>query len=97
MDELSFNLKLWATSLPLPPGGCEQLRCPACRAILNVHQPEDDVPNRLMASCTCEECALWLALVVTPDRSRVYMVRIPSPPEMWEALSREERGRLPPP
>ncbi len=91
MDTISFDTVVWTTAATIPTGGANQLACPVCGAPLKLHQPEEKVPSRLLASCTCEECAIWLALVFTADLSRVYMFRIPSTAEFWEALSR--RGR----
>jgi C4-type Zn-finger protein len=89
MDTQSFDITLRVTGLAIQPGGYEQLYCPVCQSPLNIHQPEEEVPNRLLASCTCEECGLWLSLLMSPDRTKVYMIRLPVMVEMWEALSRQ--------
>ncbi len=40
-----------ADSYVLPP--C----CPACESLLQLHQPDDSMPDRLLA--TCSECKSW--------------------------------------
>ena len=90
VDVLSFDMVVWTTAAQVPPGGRDHLACPVCGEPLRLHQPEEDAPSRLLASCTCEECSIWLALAFTPDRSRVYMVRVPSTAEFWEALRRRD-------
>ena len=90
MDRHSFDITLRVTALAISPGKYEQLYCPVCQAPLNLHQPEEEIPHRLLASCTCEECGLWLSLLVSPDRTKTYLIRLPVMAELWEALSRQE-------
>ncbi len=92
MDKEVFDLSMRVTKLSVPPEGIEQLRCPACDSPLNMHQPEDEFPHRLLGSCTCEECGVWFSLIVTPDRKEMYLVRLPAIIEMMEAISRQGRG-----
>lgn len=38
-------------------GGEVCVGCPACEGVLTLHQPDADLPDRLLA--TCEECKSW--------------------------------------
>ena len=96
MEITSFDMQLLTTIREMPGRGVGALSCPACGEELVVHQPEHAFPGRLLGTCPCEECAIWLALVLTPDRSRVHMIRIPSPAEFQEALSRHRSGNQAP-
>jgi hypothetical protein len=47
--------------------------CPRCEYSLTIHQPDPDLPNRLLA--TCDECKSWfstdsdvIAMAFMPDR-----------------------------
>lgn len=92
LEILSFPMPVWSTEAPDPEQGRDNLCCPVCGGDLSVHQPDAHAPSRLLASCECDECAIWLALVFTPDHGCVYMVRVPSSAELLEALS--ARGEL---
>jgi hypothetical protein len=37
--------------------GCLAICCPRCESGLTLHQPDADVPDRLLA--TCDECKSW--------------------------------------
>jgi hypothetical protein len=86
----SFDMQFRTMACDMPADGLEGLPCPACGSELALHQPEKEVPARLLATCICEECAIWLALAFTPDRGRIYMVRIPSTAEFLDAFSRRD-------
>ena len=89
MDSSSFGMTVRVTTHPTQDGRYDELLCPACESDLRIHQPEEQTPHRLLATCSCAECDLWFSLVPTPDRWRVYMVRIPIIAEFREALSRQ--------
>jgi C4-type Zn-finger protein len=89
MNGQPFDITVRVTTLSTQPGSGETLCCPVCQSALNIHQPEPDVPHRLLASCSCEECGLWLALIRSPDRPRLYVTRLPVIAELWEAMSRQ--------
>jgi hypothetical protein len=89
MDEQSFDITVRVTMASIQPGGPWQLHCPACQARLNIHQPEPEISHRLLGSCACEECGIWLSLLASPDRKTVYMIRLPAIAELWEAMRRQ--------
>ena len=88
MNGTEFDITIRVTVAPIADGWAEQVRCPACQSPLAIHQPEKDVPHRLLASCTCEECGVWFSVVPSADRAQVYLLRIPSIAEMREVLAR---------
>lgn len=89
MERRTFDLTVRVWAHPTQSGRHDELMCPACDSALNIHQPEEAIPHRLLGSCTCGECGLWFSLVPAPDRGYMYMVRIPIIAEMREALSRQ--------
>ena len=89
MNGTSFDLTVHVTLLPAQTGGLDQILCPVCHEPLNLHQPEPEIPHRILASCTCEECGLWYSLIVSPDRTEVFMVRLPVLAEIREVLVRK--------
>lgn len=51
------------------------LGCPACREALDVHQPDSNVPDRLLA--VCEGCGAWFLAVRDPMLEREVLLRLP--------------------
>ena len=73
--------------IPLPVGfvtrilskgqGTRSLCCPECRVPLNLLQPDENEPARLLG--TCETCSKWVFLVeLEPDWGKVLLVELPS-------------------
>jgi hypothetical protein len=91
MDGQAFDLSIRVLKLSVAPEGAGQIRCPACDSPLNMHQPEEVFPHRLLGTCTCEECGVWFSFIVTPDRKQMYLLRLPAIIEMVEAISRQGR------
>jgi C4-type Zn-finger protein len=89
MSGFEFDITIPVTVFPIAGGWPEPLNCPTCQAPLDLHQPQNDMPHRLLASCPCEECGVWYSLVPSADRARVYLLRLPAIAEMREALSRQ--------
>lgn len=42
--------------------------CPDCAQPLNLHQPDESLPQQLLA--TCEACSLWFAIHEHPDAAQ---------------------------
>jgi len=56
--------------------GARALCCPDCRSPLNLIQPDENEPSRLLG--TCDRCAKWAFLVeLEPDWRRVLLVELP--------------------
>jgi hypothetical protein len=67
---------------PLPPGGhsifSRPLTCPSCREALELHQPEEDSPDRLIG--TCSHCQTR-ALLEIEDGGRITLSVLPRQPD----------------
>ncbi len=96
MNQLEFDIRLRATSQAGRWADLRDQACPACDAHLTITQPDVDKPHRLLATCSCEECGIWFALIVRPDQLVTYLIRLPSVVELVEALGRQV-GALGPP
>lgn len=94
--------------IPLPVGfvtriisrgqGTRSLCCPDCSVSLNLFQPDEDEPARLLG--LCETCSKWVFLVeIEPDWSKVLLVELPSSDSVrqgLEATPAPRRGRRAP-
>lgn len=49
--------------------------CPHCEYSLTLHQPDPELPNRLLA--TCDDCKSWFLT----DSNGIALVEIPTPLE----------------
>src|SRR5262245_3983325 len=71
-----------STTLPfvvrtIAPGrGSRSLLCPGCCMPLNLIQPDENEPTRLLG--TCEDCAQWAFLVeLEPEWRKALLVELP--------------------
>lgn len=56
--------------------GSRSLSCPDCHTPLNLMQPDEEEPTRLLG--TCETCSKWAFLVeLEPDWQRVLLIELP--------------------
>lgn len=53
--EMTFTLRILA--VPVCPDGQSPLKCLNCRNALDIHQPDGNLPDRMLA--TCPECRAW--------------------------------------
>lgn len=50
--------------------------CPLCEQELSLHQPDENLPSQLLA--TCDFCSAWYSLIDLNDEgSEVFMVELP--------------------
>jgi len=50
--------------------------CPLCEQLLNLHQPDESLPNQLLA--TCDSCLRWYVLFgIGDDPSQFLMLDLP--------------------
>ncbi len=50
--------------------------CPLCDQLLNLHQPDESLPDQLLA--TCDSCLRWFSLFgIGADPSRFLMLDLP--------------------
>jgi uncharacterized protein YbaR (Trm112 family) len=73
--------------LPCKPKDLSEVACPGCQDHLEVHQPDERRPDRLLG--TCESCRAWFLI----DAVAAVMVRLP----VADALAgRRSGGPVPP-
>ncbi len=75
--------------------GARALCCPDCRLPLNLIQPDENEPSRLLG--TCEQCSKWVFLVeLEPEWRRALLVELPDSEAIYrklEQLGSESRSR----
>lgn len=75
--------------------GTRSLCCPDCWVPLNLLQPDENDPARLLG--TCESCSKWVFLVeLEADWSKVLLIELPSTDTIrqgLEATPTARRGR----
>jgi hypothetical protein len=65
--------------------GTRSLCCPDCSVPLNLLQPDECEPARLLG--TCDSCSKWAFLVeLEPDWSKVLLVELPSNETIQQGL-----------
>ena len=63
--------------------------CPECQAPIDLHQPEESQPTRLLG--TCSECSRWFLLIEMEDScSRTFLVELPCADKIREFLEEFE-------
>lgn len=67
-----------------PGRGSEPLSCPDCRAPLNLIQPDETEPTRLLG--ICDNCSKWAYLVeLEPDWKQALLIEVPGSKELVRA------------
>jgi hypothetical protein len=62
------------------------LCCPDCKLLLNLIQPDESQPTRLLG--TCDVCSKWFFLLeLEPDWRKTVMVEIPSGEALQQAIA----------
>jgi hypothetical protein len=65
----------------ITPGASRRLRCPDCHSPLNLIQPDENEPARLLG--TCDSCMKWSFLVeLEPDWRKALLVELPGGDEI---------------
>jgi hypothetical protein len=82
--ELTVGLKF--ATVPVSPDGLPSIACVSCGAPLDVHQPDADMPDRMLA--TCEACKGWHLLDCTAGAREVVLVLLPDPRAFRKAAGR---------
>jgi len=58
--------------------------CPLCEQLLNLHQPDENLPDQLLA--TCDSCPRWYSLFgIEENPSRFLMLDLPDKSMIDEA------------
>jgi hypothetical protein len=64
------------TTLNVSDQGLETARCRDCRTMLNVHQPDENRPEQLLA--TCGGCGSWYLIVVGERDREAFLFDLPN-------------------
>jgi hypothetical protein len=64
------------SALTISDQGLETPRCRECRKALNVHQPDENRPEQLLA--TCEGCGGWYLIVVGDQDTEAFLFDLPN-------------------
>jgi hypothetical protein len=51
------------------------LKCRACKAFLDTHQPDPSQPERILG--TCPQCGVWMLIESTGDDSKLMVLELP--------------------
>jgi hypothetical protein len=62
--------------VPVWPEGQTELLCLICGKPLDVHQPDADLPERMLA--TCEDCKGWHLVEYVPDGAEAVVAALPN-------------------
>jgi hypothetical protein len=74
--------------------GTGSLECPRCAVPLNLLQPDENDPSRLLG--LCEACSRWVFLVeVESDWKQAILVELPSSATIRRWLSNTKTARRP--
>ena len=74
----SILLALDSLRLNLDPEDPTAMACPSCPACLLLHQPDPELPDRLLG--TCSECQAWFLIHAAAE----VMVRLPGADELGD-------------
>ena len=80
--EMPLSSRYWV--LPSYPDGETELSCPVCDEELEIHQPDADLPDRLLA--TCGHCKTWYLIDVEAEESEgeVVLIQLPGPDQLGD-------------
>jgi hypothetical protein len=73
--ELTVGLKL--ATVPVSPDDLPSIACLSCGTPLDVHQPDAELPDRMLA--TCDVCKGWHLLDRAADAGEVVLALLPDP------------------
>jgi hypothetical protein len=62
-------------TVPVPADGLAAVPCLNCQRPLEIHQPDSDLPDRMLA--TCEECKCWYLIESNPEGTEAVVVLLP--------------------
>lgn len=81
---LTTSLSL-AMRIVAMPNAAESFECPSCSGPLNLLQPDENDPGRLLG--TCESCSTWSLMVeIEPDWRTVVVIDLPDGEEILRGL-----------
>ena len=68
-------VSLRSVDVPVHPDGISPVRCLSCGHSLDIHQPDADLPYRMLA--TCDACKCWHLVDCDPDVSCALLTMLP--------------------
>jgi hypothetical protein len=71
--EVAFTLR--CETIPVSLDGMTTFLCLECRKPLDVHQPDADLPDRMLA--TCDDCKGWHLIDYKPDGRAALVALLP--------------------
>jgi hypothetical protein len=79
------------------PDGYSSITCLGCNERLDLLQPGEDLPDRLMGVCPhcCDNCGSWHIIDYLPEKSEAMIVLLPSSLLFHEALAGASNSPLP--
>jgi hypothetical protein len=63
--------------------GLSDLRCPACKSFLDIHQPDPIQPERILG--TCSECGAWHLIEVLDATEQMIVLQLPTLADLPES------------
>src|SRR5438067_1038088 len=64
------------STLTISSEGLETPQCRECQTALNVHQPDEDRPEQLLA--TCARCGTWYLIELGKRKTEAFMFDLPN-------------------
>lgn len=80
------SVSLRFTTVSVPPDGLSAVPCLRCEKLLDIHQPNPEQPERILA--TCEACKRWYLVDCNPEGTEAVVVTLPPPETFREVLER---------
>jgi hypothetical protein len=76
-------VRLRYATIPASPEGLSAPLCQSCQQPLDIHQPDSDLPYRMLA--TCDACKAWHLVECAPDSDMAVIVLLPDSAPFLEA------------
>jgi hypothetical protein len=90
MEPTTISARMRATRFAATPEGITSVRCLNCDSPLELHQPDPERPERLLASCG--QCDGWHVIALTADGTEAVMVLLPDCDTLRHAVVSAEAG-----
>jgi hypothetical protein len=94
MVSMTISVPMRATRFATTPEGIASVRCLNCDSPLELHQPDPELPERLLASCG--QCDGWHVISLTADQTEAVIVLLPDCDTLRHTVTAAEAGRKPP-
>jgi hypothetical protein len=85
----TIQIPMKATLFRPGPDGFSSIACLSCDERLDLLQPGEDLPDRLMGVCShcCDNCGSWHIIDHLPEKSEAMIVLLPSSLAFREAMA----------